>query len=423
MKEIKVLYGKGAKTFKIPDENLAQIVTPQVIPGNGDQTKIIDEAIKHPINGPSLKELTKDVKNILIISPDNTRPMPSRISIPAIIKNFYHEDSHYHITILIATGLHRKMTDEEILERYGEETVKKYDIINHVAKDDSEQVSMGKMSTGNELFVDKRVLDNDLIIGEGFIEPHFFAGFSGGRKCVLPGIASKDTILNNHCPQNIANAHATAGSLDGNPIHEEATEAAKKVGLAFILNVALNQEKAVVAAFAGDFVEAHKKGCEFVREHMKVPVKPADIVITSNDGFPLDRNLYQSVKGMDTSSRAVKKGGVIILCSECSDKANGNNAFEELIAAAPTKEELYSTMSTGKPEVDKWEVQIFARVVKDHTVIFVSDNYDEQSAKDLFMIHATSPEDAMEKAFAIAGKNAKVNVMPEGPVTLPIRED
>ncbi|MDR3644104.1 MAG: nickel-dependent lactate racemase [Clostridia bacterium] len=415
---IGVLYGKGKLTFDIPSRNLQQVIEPKRLPGTDGRKTIVD-ALEHPIGSPSLRELTKDIHRLLIITSDNTRPMPSRESIPAILSQLYREEGDYSITILIATGLHREMTPAEIRERFPEEVTGRHRIVNHVATDDRSLVCLGKMSTGNELWVNRLAVENELVIAEGFIEPHFFAGFSGGRKSILPGICGAKTILANHCPKNIASPYATAANLEGNPVHMECAQAAKLAGLGFIMNVVLNRDKEIIAAFAGEPARAHLAGCEYVKRNMEVAVRPADIVIASNNGHPLDRNLYQSVKGMDTASRAVKKGGVIILASECPDK-NGNNEFERLIASCHTPEELFQEMSSGEPEPDKWQAQIFARILMDHKIILVSDKVSRTDAERLFMTHCRTPDEALRIALGLEGPDAKINVIPEGPVVIPV---
>ena len=421
MKKADVLYGKGTVTFSIPDENLQQVIEPRAIPGL-DTAQTVIKALQNPIGSPTLAELTKNKKKILIISSDNTRPVPSKQSIPAIISQFAREESAYEITILIATGLHRPMTDEEIRERFGEELMRKHRIVNHVATDKSSLVNLGKMSTGNTLWVNRLVPESELVIAEGFIEPHFFAGFSGGRKSLLPGVAGAETIMFNHRPENIASQYAVTGVLAHNPIHEECEQAARMAGLDFIMNVALNRDKQVIAVFAGDPVQAHRAGCEFVLDSGRVPVRPADIVITSNNGYPLDRNIYQTVKGMDAASHAVRPGGVIILAAECFDK-NGNNDFEKLIFSCSSVKELEETMSAGASEPDKWQVQIFARIVSRYTVILLSENVGAETAEKMFLRQANTPEQALAQALAIAGPDAKINVIPEGPVVMPEMED
>ena len=300
--------------------------------------------------------------------------------------------------------------------------MQKHRIVNHVAADKESLVNLGRMSTGNTLWINKLVTESELVIAEGFIEPHFFAGFSGGRKSILPGVAGAQTIMYNHRPENIANPYAATGVLAQNPIHEECEQAAQMAGLDFIMNVALNRDKEVIAAFAGDPVQAHRAGCAFVRESGRVPVQSADIVITSNNGYPLDRNIYQTVKGLDAAAHAVKEGGVIILAAECFDK-NGNNEYEKLICSCATPQELQDKMSAGESEPDKWQAQIFARIVSRYTVILLSENVDAETAGRMFMRQANTPEQALEMALEIAGPDAKINMIPEGPVVIPVMEE
>ncbi len=413
-------YGKGNIQLTLPEGKDYQLICPnkKYIPELSEED-IVLRALNNPINSRSIHDLTKDVKKILIVTNDNTRPMPSRITIPAITRSFFYNERYYDITILVATGLHRKMTSAEMLEQFGEDICKKYKVINHDAKDESQLACLGKMSTGNELWLNKLVLENELIISEGFIEPHFFAGFSGGRKSILPGIAGAKTIINNHCPENIANTYASEASLDQNPIHLECTEAAIKANLGFILNVALDDQKRIINAFAGDPIHAHLEGCKFVRESMSVPVKATDIVITTNNGYPLDRNLYQVVKGIDVASKIAKKGGVIIAVAQCSDGI-GHAKFGEMIMSCSNVEELYQRMSMPPSEIDKWQVQMLARAMIDHTIILVNDTIDKELAKKMFFVPATDIHQAVEMAFEIQGKDASVSIMPEGPVMIPI---
>lgn len=412
-------YGKSFLELDTTAYGDVQLIEPKDIQAEEEERAIVRRALEHPIGSKSLKELTKDVKKILIITNDNTRPMPSKITLPEIIDSFYYDKRYYDITILIATGLHRKMTEEEKRMQYGDEICDTYPVINHVAIDEEQLVSLGVMSTGNELWVNRLVAESDLVISEGFIEAHFFAGFSGGRKSILPGISGAKTIMGNHKPENIASPEATGANLCGNPIHLECTEAAKKAKLAFILNVALNQDKKIIEAFAGDPVEAHKVGCEFVKKTMSVEVKSTDIVITTNNGYPLDRNLYQVVKGIDTASKVVKEGGVIIVAAQCMDGV-GHKKFEDLILSCSSTEELYEKMSVAPSMIDKWQVQVLAKAMKKQTVILVSEGISKELTERMFFVYAKSLEEAMEKALELKGKDATISIMPEGPVMIPV---
>ena len=414
-------FGKTTISFHPPDNRPVQLIAAKPFPAPPDQLKIVTDALNSPINSPTLKELTRDVKKILIITNDNTRPMPSRLTIPAIIRAFCHPESAYDITILIATGLHRAMMREEMDEQFSRELTGKYKFVNHAAADDAQLAYHGKLSAGNELWLNKLVGDSDFIISEGFIEQHFFAGYSGGRKSILPGVAGAKTIMRNHCPENIADARSVGANLDGNPIHDECTEAALAAPLGFILNVALNDKKQIIQAFAGHPVDAHLEGCRFVREAMSVKAAPTDIVITSNNGYPLDRNLYQAVKGIDTAARVVKEGGVIIAAAQCADGV-GHAGFGDQLRRCSSAGQLYRNMADPAGETDKWQVQILARAMRKSTVILVNGTLTKDEVEGMLFVYAKDMEDAFEKALSIAGRDASVSVIPEGPTVIPVVE-
>lgn len=415
MKDIYVLYGKGRLTAGIPDENLLEVLSPPKTRA-GDPAQAVRRALRSPIGARTLRELSEDVKSIVIVSSDNTRPMPSGVTLPLILEELARPADTYDITVLIATGLHRPMTEAEIDERFGS-VRDKCRVVNHVAEDEAALAYCGTLSSGNPLYLNRLAIEADLLIAEGFIEPHFFAGFSGGRKSILPGIAGARTIMNNHCPQNIGHERSAAGNLCGNPVHQEALEAAKISGLKFILNVALNEEKEIIGAFAGDVEQAHAAGCDFVRAHMTVPCRCADIAVTSNSGYPLDRNVYQMVKGMDAASRAVKPGGVIVIAGDCIDGI-GSQRFEQVFEGSASAEELLARLSQGQAEIDQWNAQILARVLVRNKVILVSDKLTARQAALLFMEHAPDLDSALARAFALMGEKATVNVIPEGPTAI-----
>ena len=418
METVQLLYGRTSLELQLPEGNSVQVLESQEYTSDRVPEDILRQALDNPIGSPGLKALTEEARKILIITNDNTRPMPSRFTIPAIIGSFCHPEEKYSITILIATGLHRPMTEEEMLEQFGSDICSKYKIINHVARDQSSLVSFGIMSTGNELYLNKLVKDSDLVIAEGFIESHFFAGFSGGRKSILPGVAGASTILANHKPEHIADPEARQGVLSGNPIHDECLEAARMSGLRFILNVALDKNKQIIAAFSGDPVEAHQAGCRFVEETMSMDAKLTDIVITTNNGYPLDRNLYQVVKGIDTAAKLAKDGGVIIAAARCEDGVEHEH-FQELLLSCADREELIKKMSVSPSEIDKWQVQVLAKAMANHQIILVSEGIGRELAERMFFLYADSIGEAMDMALRIAGKDASVSVLPEGPVIIP----
>lgn len=415
-REIEVLFGKSVLAASIPEKNLKGIIASKETEA-GDAAAIIRDALQNPTGSPMLYELSRGARDIVIIADDITRPMPSDATVKEMIRALDKPDEK-HITILIATGLHRPMTKREIEERFGDELTKRYNIVNHDAKNISNLADFGLLKSGNRLYLNKLAKSCDLLIAEGFIEPHLFAGFSGGRKSILPGIAGESTIMRNHCPRNILDPNARMNVMDTNPINVECEEACESSGLAFILNVALNGRKQITAAFAGHPILAHRKGCEYVRGLVSAAASPADIVVTSNSGYPLDMNLYQAVKGMVTAESAAKQDGVIIIAAECCEGV-GHGPFGEFIASCSSVDDLYDKCNEDPPAYDKWQVQEYARVLKRHTVILVSRGISGEEAKRLFLRSARSLDEALEMAFALKGADASVNVIPEGPTVLP----
>ena len=418
MREFSVLYGQTTMAFELPEGITCQVVEPRAHRTTKCPEEILKNALKNPIGPADIHELTKTAEKILILTNDNTRPMPSRLTLPALIESFYHPEDHYDITILIATGLHRMMSDDEIKQQLGEEIAGRYKVVVHSAIDRENLISFGKLSSGHELFLNRLVAEADLVVAEGFIEPHFYAGFSGGRKSILPGVAGVDNILLNHSPEKIAHPNTRQATLLGNPVHEECIEAARMAKLRFILNVALGSEKEIIAAFAGHPEEAHLAGCRFVEKQMTVDVQASDIVITSNHGYPLDRNLYQVVKGLDTAAKAAKKGGIIIMAAECVDGI-GHYHLKDLILSCDTVEGFNARMSSPPSQIDKWMAQVLARVLIDHQVILVSGGLEKDLIERMFFLYAASLDEAVTIALSLKGRDASVCVLPQGPVVIP----
>lgn len=411
-------YFKERLTLQIPDERLAGVLvsrSEEYVPDAGE-TELVERALAEPIGSPRLSELAKGKKHIVIISSDHTRPVPSAVTMPVLLREIRGANSDCRITILVATGMHRPTTHDELVAKYGAEIAENEEIVVHDAYKDEDMVFKGLLPSGGELWINRLAAEADLLISEGFIEPHFFAGFSGGRKSVLPGIASKKTVLWNHNALFIADKHARAGSLDENPIHKDMFFAAQAVGLSFILNVVINGEKKVIAAFAGDIGKAHAKGCEFVASLAQVKAIPADIAVTTNGGYPLDQNIYQTVKGMTAGEACVRDGGVIIIASSCVD-GHGGEFFYKLLAEKPSAKAAYDAINGVHPsetEFDQWEAQILARILTKCTVIIVSRHCDPEMIRAMHIEHAYTLEEAMEKAEAIVGKDGKVTVIPDG---------
>jgi nickel-dependent lactate racemase len=321
------------------------------------------------------------------------------------------------VKILIATGCHRPTTYEEMLIKFGKELVDREEFINHNCRDIDNMVYKGLLPSGGELWVNSLVDWADVVISEGFIEPHFFAGFSGGRKSILPGIAAEKTVLANHCSKFIASNYARTGNLTNNPIHEDMMYAAKAAKLQFIMNVVIDSEKNIINAFAGDPLKAHEAGCDFVRKLSSVKsIREADIVITSNGGYPLDQNIYQAVKGMTAAEACVKKGGVIIMVAACND-GHGGEEFYKWFADAKSPFEVAEKIAKIPQQdsiADQWEAQILARILCKSEVILVTDRCNRQMITNMHMKHADNLEQALALAKAKISTYAKVTIIPDG---------
>ncbi len=415
--KMNIPYHKTHLSIEIPDENFVCALAPagQKETMGDSQEEIVEKALSAPIGSPSLEELVAGKKRMVIISSDHTRPVPSRVTMPILLRHIRGANPGIDITILIATGFHRPTTHEELVDRYGEKIVAEERIVVHRAFED-EMADLGTLPSGGKLLLNKVAIDTDLLIAEGFIEPHFFAGFSGGRKAILPGIASGTTVMANHCSEFIASSHARTGVLEGNPIHRDMLFAARQAKLAFILNVVINAEKEVIAAFAGDSVKAHEAGCAFVGERARVGKNPTDIVVSTNGGYPLDQNVYQAVKGMTAAEANCKEGGVIIMVAACDD-GHGGESFCRMLTEAPTPRALldrFAAVPRNETSPDQWEAQILARILDKFTVILVSDMCDPDMIRGMHLEHAPNFKEALKRAFELKGEKATISVIPDG---------
>ena len=417
MAKVDFFYGNGALELDIPDARLNGVLLSRAhsFKPEGSEHDIVRRALENPIATPRLSEMVKGKKNIVLLASDHTRPVPSKIIFPLLAEEITRGNPDAQITILIATGCHRAMSALELERKFGKEICAKYPILIHDC-DTSEVVKIGMLPSGAELRVNKTALDADLLIAEGFIEPHFFAGFSGGRKSLFPGVTNKMSVMADHCSAFIDDPRSRTGILEGNPIHIDMVDAARQAKLAFILNVVVDTDKKVINAFAGHFDKAHLAGCAFVNGLAGVKALPADIVITTNGGHPLDQNLYQAVKGMTAAEATCKKGGVIIIAARCED-GHGAPVFYETFKNEKNLERMMASFMARKPEEtipDQWQSQIFARVLMHATVIMVTDA-PKQMVEDLHMKWAPSLAEALKMADAILGRdNGTITAVPDG---------
>ena len=416
MREFSIPYGKSSLMLQLPEERIACVLSAHAREaGAPDQETIVRSALEHPIGSSRLCELARGKKNILVITSDHTRPVPSALTLPILLGEIRSGAPDAEIRILIATGMHRATTLEEMNAKFGPELASCENFIVHRSIEDPMSFK-GILPSGGELWLNALVDWADLTVAEGFVEPHFFAGFSGGRKAILPGIASRKTVLYNHNAMFIADPKATTGNLEDNPIHRDMVFAARQAGLKFILNVLLDGEKRVIAAYAGDVEKAHKAGCMDCISRTSVEGTPADIAITSNGGYPLDQNIYQSVKGMTAAEACVRQGSVIIMCAALGD-GHGGEAFFRYFADNENAEEVERAIAgipAGETKPDQWQAQILARVMRRARCIFVTGKENRETIEKMHMYWAGNLEDAMEIADSLIGKNATVAVIPDG---------
>ena len=417
MKTISFPYGKTFLDYAIPDSRLKGELVSQIHHYRAAKTQeeLVLDALAHPIGTPALSVMAEGKKKVVLIASDHTRPVPSKIIVPPMLDEIRRGNPDADITILVSTGCHRGTTRAELEDKFGPEIVKHEKIAIHDC-DSPETVSLGKLPSGGELIINRLAVEADLLVSEGFIEPHFFAGVSGGRKSVLPGIASRRTVLYNHNAEFIAHPAARTGIIEGNPIHTDMLYAARKARLDFICNVVINSAKEVIYAAAGDCDLAHRDGVAFLLSKCRVEPAPADIVISTNGGYPLDQNIYQAVKGMTAAEATVKKGGVIIHLAQSND-GHGAPEFHRTFAEEKDLARMMDTfMKTPRENtrVDQWESQILARVLMHAKVIYISDVPDEM-VRDFHMIPAHSIEEAVKMAEDILGSSAaSITAIPDG---------
>lgn len=418
MVEINLPYDKKMITARIPDKNFIGLLESKAEHFSNPYTEkeTVEKSLDNPIGSLPLEELAKGKKDIVLISSDHTRPVPSHIITPIILRRIRSVNKTARIRILVATGFHRPSTREELISKYGKEIVENEEIVMHISTDDSSMLKIGQLPSGGDCIINRIAAEADLLLAEGFIESHFFAGFSGGRKSVLPGIASYKTIMANHSGEFIDSSNSRTGNLTDNPIHNDMVYAAAKANLAFIVNVVLDGDKKIIGSFAGDMVEAHKVGCNFVKEIARVKKIPCDIAVSTNGGFPLDQNIYQAVKGMTAAEATNKDGGVIIMVAGCRDGHGGEGFYENIANVKNPNEFLEAAIHTPRLETvpDQWTSQILARILVHHHIIFVSDLVDPELITSMHMEIAKTFDEALERAFEREGLNAKVTVIRDG---------
>ena len=414
--EVQLAFDREGVAVELPDGLDTRILRPRFAAGLADKHAELAAAIDSPIGCPPLEHLARGRRSAAIAVCDITRPAPNRKVLPHVIRALEAGGiAPANISILIATGLHREATPEELDEILGAEVLRRHSVHSHRAREIEEQVFLGETSTGTQVFVDERFVEADLHITLGFIEPHLMAGFSGGRKLISIGLAGERTIKRLHSPLFMRDSKATEGSFPDNPLHRELLEIAAMAGHDFMVDVALTDTRAIAAVFAGEPVAAHSKGVEFVRQSTLAQVgEPADAVITTSGGYPLDLTFYQAVKGLTAASHIVRDGGEILLAAACREGL-GSPEFSGLVRNAGGSADLLDELADRAVEVDQWQAEKLAMVAQRARLSFCVPGLAPADQSKLWGPSHADPQEAVDGMVSRLGKGAKLVVIPEGP--------
>jgi nickel-dependent lactate racemase len=417
--KIRLAYGREGLEVEVPEKNLAKILTMKLTPLLADPSGAVKDSLRQPIGCLPLGELVRGRKSVCIVVCDFTRPVPNKVLLPPMLDLLETSGvQNKNITILVATGLHRPSTPAELEMMLGSDILRRYAIFNHRASVLDEQRFVGRTRRNTPIYIDERYCSADLKITVGFIEPHLMAGFSGARKVVAIGCAGEETIKTLHSPAFLDELLCCEGSIDRNPLHHELLEIAHMAGHDFTIDVALDANKSITGVFAGHPQLAHAVGMEAVRKSVGATLpEPADIVLTTCAGFPLDLTYYQAIKGMTAALPVLKKGGVLILAAECAEGL-GSERFVSMATRFRTSEEFDRWIHCHPVEVDQWQLQECAKAAQRGEVIVVSSGIRPEQQEKLFVQTAASVEEALQRAFQKFGPDASIAVIPKGPYTL-----
>jgi lactate racemase len=415
--QVKMDYGRNGLMVTVPAS--ADLFTVRDVPSFKDEVTAIQHALRNPIQHVPLQNLFREGKRVVIAHTDITRATPNKRLLPVIIKEIENCGvKRQDIILLNALGTHRPQTRQELEFMLGLEIAENYLCLQHDAYDQSQLVSIGTTRLGYPIEINRLLVDTDLKILTGFIEPHFFAGYSGGPKAVLPALASAESVFHNHSPAMISHPKATYCHTFGNPIWEEMRDAALKVENTFLVNVTLDRSNQITGIFSGDVIAAHQAGCRFVQDVSLFTIsEPYDLVITSNSGYPLDQNLYQCVKGLAAAKKAVRKGGAILLVAACEEGLPDHGAYAQLLEETGSQQAiLHKVTQPGYLGQDAWQVQIQAQVQEHADVFIFSQGLDDAQMETSLLSPCRNLEDDIPRLISQYGP--RVCVLPQGPLTI-----
>jgi lactate racemase len=417
---VRLAYGDHGLDVRLPASRTV-LVQPRYRPGVADPAATLAEALRHPVAGPPLREVARRGQTVAISACDSTRPQPRHLMIPAVLAELADVVRPEDVTILVATGTHRANTDAELRAMFGDAVVDQVRIVNHDARNDADLAWCGRHGNDVPVWLNRAWVDADVRLTTGFVEPHFFAGFSGGPKLVAPGLAGLQTVLTLHDAARIGDPRATWGITEGNPVHDDVRAIAAATGVDFAFDVILNRDQEIVGAFAGELFAMHEAACAAAKDNAMAPVDSAfDVVLTTNSGFPLDQNLYQAVKGMSAAAKVVKPGGVIVCAAECRDGFPDHGSYRDVLTSAPSPAALLEDIAAREHTVpDQWQVQVQAGIQAKARVVVHTSYLSADDLRAAHLDYTADVEKSVEEALQAAGDAARVCVLPEGPQTIP----
>lgn len=417
---INLAYGKTGLPLDLDGSLNVTVVEPKFVPALADPAAAVRAALETPMGSLPLREVVRPGTRVGVVFSDITRPAPHPLLLGAVLE-VLDAVPGVEVTLFNALGTHRPNTEAELRTMVGDAIFERRRIVQNEPFDPATQVRVGVTSKGHETWINAELMRCDLKVLTGFIEPHLFAGFSGGGKAIMPGMAGQRTVLGNHDAGMIGHPQAIWGVTHGNPIWEEVREVAGQAGRSFLLNVTLNRDKAVTGVFAGDLDLAHDAGCAFVKSSAMVAVpRPFDIVVTTNSGYPLDLNLYQSVKGLRAADQVVKTGGTIIIAARCSDGLPDHGLYGRILRESRDPRELLEKIcAPGFLEQDQWQAHIQALIQSRADVFVRSDGLTDDQVRAALLRPCRRIEDTIVELLGRYGRGASICVMPEGPQTIP----
>ena len=414
--EVEFAYGTAGLLVELPADR-THVIVPAYPPSAPDGRAAVVAALRQPVSGLPLRRLVRPGQTVAIAVCDGTRPQPRRTVVPALLDEIEGLVRLEDVVVLVATGTHRANTGAELRQMLGDDLLRAVRVVNHDARDPANLTWVGRLGRDVPVWLNAEWLAADVRITTGFVEPHFFAGFSGGPKLVAPGLAGLETTLTLHDASRIGHPDARWGVIDGNPVQDDVRAIAAATGVTFALDVVLDGAQRIVSAFGGDVLPMHAAACDRARSIAMCPVaQPFDVVVTSNGGFPLDQNLYQAVKGMSAAAQVVKPGGTIVCVAECRDGFPEHGSYRSELTAAPSVQALLDAISARDGTVpDQWQIQIQASIMSRARVV-VSTSF--LSDADLAQAHLEQTHDPA-RTVAEAGPEASICALPHGPMTVP----